>query len=197
MQLAIIDNYDSFTFNLYQLVSSLSRMAVKVFKNDSISFSQLFQMKPAAIIISPGPGHPGIKTDFGVSAEIITGAAILACPILGVCLGHQGIVHHLGGTVVRAPEIVHGKQSLIEITSSSPIFSGLEKEFRAMRYHSLVASESGLPACLQITARDKTRGLIMAVEHKKLPLYGVQFHPESIGSPNGPKIVENFLSLAS
>jgi anthranilate synthase component II len=194
MTVAIIDNYDSFTFNLYQLVGSLCKRVVKVFANDSISFAQLRKLRPSAVIISPGPGHPGNESDFGVSAEIIARIDELSCPLLGVCLGHQGIVHHLGGRVVRAPEIVHGKQSSIVVSGCSPIFQGLS-EFAAMRYHSLVAEEASLPDCLQVTARDKVRGLIMAVAHKELPLYGVQFHPESIGSPAGPAIVKNFLGL--
>lgn len=193
MPVVIIDNFDSFTYNLYQLVQALTSDTVKVFRNSEITFKELCDMKPSRVILSPGPGHPGNDSDFGVCKEVIVNSQQLRAPILGVCLGHQGIVHHLGGKVVGAPEIVHGKSSRIEITGESPLFQGLPRQFEAMRYHSLVASEDTFPGSLDVTARESAGKLVMALQHKTLPLYGVQFHPESIGTPEGKLIMENFI----
>lgn len=196
MSIMIIDNYDSFTFNLYQLVSQICRQSVSVFKNDEITLQEIKSSNPSHIIISPGPGHPGNDSDFGVCQEIIQNYSQLdGAAILGVCLGHQGIVHHMGGKVIRAPYVVHGKQSEILQVCPSPLLTRISQTFRAMRYHSLIAEEESLPACLQILARDFLTGLIMAVAHKSAPIYGIQFHPESIGTPDGRIIMENFLDL--
>ncbi|HEY9776451.1 MAG TPA: aminodeoxychorismate/anthranilate synthase component II [Planktothrix sp.] len=194
MKVVIIDNYDSFTFNLYQMLQPLADEPVEVFRNDRLSFDDVARLRADRIVLSPGPGHPANDSDFGVCKEIIVRRNELGCPVLGVCLGHQGIVQHLGGSVVGAPEIVHGKSSLIEIKAETPLFAGLTDSFEAMRYHSLVASEQGFPADLQVVARDANRALVMAIQHKKDRLYGVQFHPESIGTPCGAKILENFVS---
>lgn len=193
MAILLIDNYDSFTFNLYQLVASLTKDEVIVKRNDAITLDEILSLKPKKIILSPGPGSPEIDSDFGVCKDIIANQQKLKCPVLGVCLGHQGIAYHLGGKIARAPQIVHGKSSQIEITASSKLFEGLPQTFEAMRYHSLVALDEGLPKELIVTARDTQSQLIMAFHHKDQPFYGVQFHPESIGTPRGAQIMQNFL----
>ena len=197
MKMIIIDNYDSFTFNLYQMLVPLlpdqDRKQVEVFRNDAIDFDGLRAKRPTHVVLSPGPGHPAIAGDFGCCADVITKRKEVGCKLLGVCLGHQGIVHYLGGTVERAPEIVHGKSSQIRVETESPLFDGMGASFPAMRYHSLVAAESDFPELLTVTAREASRGLIMALEHKTEPMYGVQFHPESIGTPAGAKILRNFV----
>lgn len=193
MSILLLDNYDSFTYNLFQMVQALTSETVEVFRNDTIDFAAICERRPSRIIISPGPGHPAIPTDFGVCRSVIEQHEALKCPVLGVCLGHQGIVHYLGGNVVSAPEIVHGKSSTICVTSSSPLFEGFPPSFQAMRYHSLVADEAGFPRELEITAREAVHHLVMALQHRHKPIYGVQFHPESIGTPEGSKILRNFL----
>lgn len=200
MKIVIIDNYDSFTYNLYQMLRPLcGNGGVDVFRNDQVSVSELLERKPDGIVLSPGPGHPALETDFGVCTQIIQNRTRLDCPILGVCLGHQGIVHYLGGRIVNAPEIVHGKSSKIELTTiDSPLFKELPQHFEAMRYHSLIAAEDDtFPHCLRVTARESRHGLIMAVEHKTEPIFGVQFHPESIGTPHGERLLENFSALCN
>ncbi|MBK8191248.1 MAG: aminodeoxychorismate/anthranilate synthase component II [Vampirovibrionales bacterium] len=190
----IIDNFDSFTYNLYQMTQALTTRETLVFRNNALDFDALLALRPDRAILSPGPGHPANEKDFGVCREVVTRYEALACPVLGVCLGHQGIAHHLGGSVRRAPEIVHGKTSMIEILEPSPLFEGLPNPFEAMRYHSLVVSEDDLPTCLRIIAREVRSGLPMALCHASAPLYGVQFHPESIGTPQGGRLLENFLT---
>jgi anthranilate synthase/aminodeoxychorismate synthase-like glutamine amidotransferase len=191
----LVDNYDSFTFNLFQMLQEQTDDRVVVHRNDAISLTDVEAMAPRGIVLSPGPGHPGNPRDFGVCAEIIQNAEQLKCPVLGVCLGHQGIAHYLGGRVERAPHIVHGKTSAILTCAQSPLFDGLPKSFRAMRYHSLVVSPHNFPTDLDVTAKDENTGLIMALQHKRLPVFGLQFHPESIGTPDGKSILRNFLSL--
>jgi anthranilate synthase/aminodeoxychorismate synthase-like glutamine amidotransferase len=194
MKVLIIDNYDSFTFNLFQMVQPLVDEPVKVVRNDKITFDELLAHRPDRVILSPGPGHPANEGDFGVCKDVVLQHHRLGCPVLGVCLGHQGIVHYLGGLVVGAPLIVHGKASRIKIgPDRQGLFAGMPDTFEAMRYHSLVAAEERFPDELKVTARDSENGLIMAIAHKTKPLYGVQFHPESIGTPQGGRILENFL----
>lgn len=196
MSVVIIDNYDSFTYNLYQLIRTISTEPVVVFANNKIVFGELTAMRPRHIVLSPGPGHPANDSDFGVCKDVILRHDELKqAAVLGVCLGHQGIVHHLGGKIMRAPQIVHGKQSAVTVCSLSPLFTRVEREFVAMRYHSLVADEQFVPDSLIVTARESSRNLIMAVEHKSAPLYGIQFHPESFATPCGRTIMENFLAL--
>ncbi|MBA3858027.1 MAG: aminodeoxychorismate/anthranilate synthase component II [Cyanobacteria bacterium PR.3.49] len=202
MRAIIIDNYDSFTFNLYQMLVPLVRKLdknesadVEVFRNDAVGLDEIADLKPTHIVLSPGPGHPSVARDFGVCKEIILAQKKLGVALMGVCLGHQGIVAHLGGEVVRAQEIVHGKTSQINVETPSRIFKGIGESFEAMRYHSLVAKEDSFPCDLRITAREGKHGLIMALEHKNEPIYGVQFHPESIGTVKGSLIMENFLSV--
>ena len=205
MRTIIIDNYDSFTFNLYQMLVPLVRKLeknqsadVEVFRNDAVSLDEIIEMKATHIVLSPGPGHPSVARDFGVCKDIILSQKKLGAALLGVCLGHQGIVAHLGGEVVRASEIVHGKTSEIILeqpSNPSRIFSGIGNSFEAMRYHSLVAKEESFPTDLRVTAREQKLGLIMALEHKTEPIYGVQFHPESIGTEKGSLMMENFLAI--
>ena len=193
MKVIIIDNYDSFTFNLYQMLYGVGAREIQVFRNDQIDLSEIKNLKPDRIVLSPGPGHPAKDTDFGVCKDIIKQSIKFSCPILGVCLGHQGMVQHLGGKVIGAPHIVHGKASTIKITNISPLFDGLPDSFLAMRYHSLIADDQSFPEELMITAREEKDNLIMAIQHKTKPLYGLQFHPESIGTPLGAQILRNFI----
>ena len=192
----IIDNYDSFTYNLYQMLQEETDAPVEVCRNDAVSLEELLAKKPLAIVLSPGPGHPGVPGDFGVCADIITHQEQLDCPVMGVCLGHQGIAHHLGGKVTSAPEIVHGESRMIAYALDSPLFQGLTQPFEAMRYHSLLVDAESLPASLKITAWDVENGLPMAIQHIERPLYGIQFHPESVGTPQGRQILRNFLKHA-
>ena len=184
----IIDNYDSFTFNLYQYVGTLNS-DVKVYRNDALSVKEIAELNPQRIILSPGPGYP---EDTGVCEEILKELPGL-CPILGVCLGHQAIGEVFGGRVVLAPELVHGKQSLIKADTACKLFKGLPQEIEAARYHSLIVEKESLPECLKITAQTAD-GEIMALKHRDYEIYGVQFHPESVMTPDGMKILANFLS---
>lgn len=193
MKVIIIDNYDSFTFNLFQMLQPLVDEPIEVFRNDEIDFAAVKEKNPQRVVLSPGPGHPAKPEDFGVCSEIILNRHKLGASVLGVCLGHQGIVHYLGGQVIAAAEIVHGKTSKIDITYDSPLFDGLPRQFEAMRYHSLVASEEGFPTNLKVTARESLKGLVMGLQHASEPIYGVQFHPESIGTPEGETMLRNFI----
>ncbi len=193
MSLVIIDNYDSFTFNLFQMLQPLVSEPIKVFRNDEITFEELRKLHPDHVVMSPGPGHPGNDSDFGVCKDVILNRKKLNAAILGVCLGHQGIVHHLGGKVIRAPQIIHGKTSKIKVKSKSPLFDGIDDEFEAMRYHSLIADPTTVPDEITVTAQENEKGLVMALQHKTDRLYGVQFHPESIGTPQGQKMLRNFV----
>lgn len=192
MKTLILDNYDSFTYNLFQCVAKFGGEPV-VKKNNEISLSEIERGKFSHIIISPGPGIPSKKKDFGICSKVIKKFSG-KIPILGVCLGHQGIVHVFGGKIVAAPLPVHGKKSGIEIPDRSGIFARLPRHIKVMRYHSLVAQQKGFPRELIVTARTVEDNLIMAFRHKKYPLWGVQFHPESYETPHGEKIIENFLA---
>ena len=186
----LIDNYDSFSYNLYQLAGSLYP-DIRVVRNDAYTAEELESMNPEAILISPGPGRP---EDAGVSIDAIRHFAGKV-PILGVCLGHQAICKCYGATVSYAKELVHGKAYDVTLDTESPLFHDMPTTIRAARYHSLAAVESTMPECLRITARTKD-GEIMAVEHRDYPIYGLQFHPESIMTPEGHKILENFFAIA-
>lgn len=186
----LVDNYDSFSYNLYQLVGA-ARPDVRVIRNDAMSVAELAAAKPEAIILSPGPGRPA---DAGICEEVVRELSGQV-PILGVCLGHQAIVEALGGTVGYAKELMHGKSSAIEIAPESRLLANLGENVRVARYHSLAADADSLPACLVVTARDAD-GEVMAVEHTTQPTFGVQFHPESIMTPTGKQMIENFLALA-
>jgi len=187
--LLVIDNYDSFTYNLVQFLGELGA-EMEVRRNDEVSIDEIENdLKPEKILISPGPGTPD---DAGVSLEVLEKFGE-KMPILGVCLGHQAIGQIFGGKVIRAPEPVHGKP--VEIChDGKTVFSGLTYRFRAARYHSLVVERESLPDCLEISATSPD-GLIMALRHKTLKIEGVQFHPESILTKEGKKLLQNFLNL--
>ena len=186
--LLVIDNYDSFTFNLVQYFGQLG-VAMRVFRNDELSAAEAEQLNPERVLISPGPCTP---TDAGVSLDIIKTFAGKK-PILGVCLGHQSIGQQFGGKVIRAPRQMHGKLSPIQHRGTD-IFQHLPSPFTATRYHSLLVERSSLPNCLEITA-ETAEGEIMGLRHKQFPVYGVQFHPESIATEGGMQILKNFLTL--
>jgi anthranilate synthase component 2 len=185
----LIDNYDSFTYNLFHYLGELGE-PVKVIRNDRISAAEAMKLRPDSIVLSPGPCDPDKA---GVCLELIRTAAG-SIPILGVCLGHQAIGQAFGGRIVRAPEPMHGKLSRIHHTGKS-VFRGLEDGFLATRYHSLVVDRASLPDTLEITAETED-GVIMGLAHKRLPVHGVQFHPESIASEHGHRLLKNFLELA-
>lgn len=187
--LLLIDNYDSFTYNLFHYLGELGAEVV-VKRNDELTASEAIAMKPEAIVLSPGPCDPDRA---GICLELIEkgGAEV---PILGVCLGHQAIGQAYGGKVVRAPEPMHGKLSRIHHTGKS-VFRGLNNDFEATRYHSLTIAPDSMPRDLEVTATSSD-GVIMGVMHKRLPVHGVQFHPESIASENGHAMLQNFLTIA-
>jgi anthranilate synthase component II len=184
--LLMIDNYDSFTYNLVQYFGELDQ-DVRVFRNDEITLDQIAALKPAQIVVSPGPCTPN---EAGVSVPLITRFAG-EIPILGVCLGHQSIGQAFGGKIVHAKQLMHGKTSAIQHTGAG-VFHGLPQSFLATRYHSLVIERASLPECLEVTAWTDD-GEIMGVRHKRLPVEGVQFHPESILTEHGHKLLRNFL----
>ena len=186
----VIDNYDSFTYNLVQYIGTINP-DVKVIRNDQFELDEIEEWHPTHIVISPGPGRP---EDAGNSIEVIRkyGQSI---PTLGVCLGHQAITVAYGGKVVHSSEIVHGKTADIQ-QNGSGLFNGMNGSFIATRYHSLVAERETLPTELKITAELKN-GLIMGIEHLSYPVFGVQFHPESIATENGMQIIQNFLEIKS
>jgi anthranilate synthase/aminodeoxychorismate synthase-like glutamine amidotransferase len=185
----VIDNYDSFTFNLVQYLGELGQ-ELRVWRNDEITVADIERLDPERLVISPGPGRP---EDAGIIIEAIRRLAG-RMPILGVCLGHQAMGAAFGGSVVRAPEIMHGKVSPI-FHDGRTIFRGIDNPFLATRYHSLVVSAADLPDCLEVSARTED-GVIMGVRHRQLPLEGVQFHPESILTTAGKALLANFLSPA-
>jgi anthranilate synthase/aminodeoxychorismate synthase-like glutamine amidotransferase len=183
----VVDNYDSFTYNLVQYLGELGA-TVSVLRNDQTTVEALAAARPDHIVVSPGPGRP---EDAGITMDVIRRMG-QTTPILGVCLGHQAIGAVFGGSVVRAPVPMHGKTSVIEHTGRS-VFRGIEGSFLASRYHSLVIAEAGFPADLEITARTAGDGIIMGVKHREWPVHGVQFHPESILTSEGRRILRNFL----
>ena len=191
--LLVLDNYDSFTYNLVQYAGELGAEPV-VFRNDALSPEDALELRPRAIIISPGPGTP---RDAGISIPLIRAAAGKV-PILGVCLGHQAIGEAFGGEVVRADRLMHGKTTWVHHTGHA-LFEGIASPLEVMRYHSLVVSPNRLPASLEVTAwsNDRPAGQeIMAICHRELPVFGVQFHPESVATSAGKRLLANFLSLA-
>lgn len=183
----LIDNYDSFSYNLFQLAGFLNP-DIQVVRNDAVNIDNIKSMHPDAIILSPGPGRP---EDAGICMEVVEklGGQI---PILGICLGHQAICSAYGGTVSYAKELMHGKQSQVKLDLTCPLFQGLPETIPVARYHSLALLEETLPENLTITART-TDGEVMAVQHKKYAVYGLQFHPESILTPDGKMILKNFI----
>ncbi|MDB5373781.1 MAG: Anthranilate synthase component 2 [Belnapia sp.] len=186
----LIDNYDSFTFNLYHFLGDLG-VEVEVRRNDRITSQEALAMRPDGIVLSPGPCTPN---EAGICLPLIGAAASAGMPLLGVCLGHQAIGQAFGGTVIRAPQPVHGKVWDVHHRGTD-VFAGLPDPFRATRYHSLVVRRSDLPEVLEATAWTED-GLIMGLAHRSLPIWGVQFHPESIASQHGHDLLRNFLTLA-
>lgn len=188
----LIDNYDSFSYNLVQLIGSIlsGKEDIKVIRNDEMTVEDIKKLNPSHIILSPGPGRP---IDAGICEEAVKELKG-RFPILGVCLGHQGICEAFGGVITYASSLMHGKQSPVKVDTSSPLFKGLEEEVLVGRYHSLAAEQNSLPAELTVIAK-ASDGDIMAVKHKDYEIYGVQFHPESFLTPEGRVIMENFLSI--
>ncbi len=184
----IIDNYDSFTFNIFHYISEFNEK-IKIFRNDEISIKTIEKINPKAIVISPGPGNPD---DAGISVNLVK-KIYKRIPILGICLGHQVIGKAFGGKISIAPEIMHGKISKID-HNNHLLFKGVNKNFNATRYHSLIIENKSFPKDLNIIAKSEKK-LIMGIEHKKYKVYGLQFHPESIGTDIGKKIFYNFLKI--
>lgn len=184
----LIDNYDSFTYNLVHYLSALGA-TVEVIRNDAKSAKDMLGMKPAGIVISPGPATPN---EAGVCLELLS-LNQGRIPLFGVCLGHQSIGQAYGGTVVRAPQVMHGKTSAVTHTGKG-VFRGIPSPFTATRYHSLIVERASLPDCLEITA-ETADGIIMGLQHRTQPVFGVQFHPESIASEHGHDLLKNFLEL--
>ncbi len=185
----LIDNYDSFSYNLYQLAGSVSR-DIKVIRNDELSIDEIDSLKPSHIILSPGPGRP---VRAGVCEDVVKELGG-KYPILGVCLGHQAICEALGGKIVHAQRLMHGKSSVVDIDTGSRIFAGLKIRERVARYHSLIAESVSVPDCLSVIS-SSDEGEIMAVEHRSLDIFGLQFHPESILTDSGEIMMRNFLSI--
>lgn len=187
--IVLVDNYDSFSYNLYQMLGEMDRH-IAVVRNDEKTVSEIEAMHPDYLVISPGPGRPA---DAGICEEAILHFAGKV-PILGVCLGHQAICEVFGGEVTYADHLMHGKQSIVHLDTQSPIFAGLGETTKVGRYHSLIAKRDNLPDCLQVIAETDQKE-IMAVSHRDYPIYGLQFHPESILTPDGRQMMENFLNI--
>jgi len=190
VRMLLIDNYDSFTYNLVQAFAAQGA-AVMVYRNDAISVAEALALEVTHLVISPGPGRP---EDAGVSLQMIAAYADKV-PVLGVCLGHQCLVHHFGGDIVRAERLMHGKTSMAKHDGKT-IFDGLPEPFEVGRYHSLCAEHDALPDELELTAETE-RGEVMGVRHKSLPLEGVQFHPESVLTPEGDQLMANFMRMTT
>lgn len=185
----LIDNYDSFSYNLYQLIGEINP-DIKVIRNDEMTVAQIKKLAPEYIILSPGPKAP---KDAGVCMDVAKELGGVS-KILGVCLGHQSICEAFGATVSYAKELMHGKQSICTVGNTSPIFKKMDEKFPVARYHSLSAVESTMPDCLEIIGRTDDNE-IMAVQHREYDIYGLQFHPESIMTPDGKTILRNFLEI--
>jgi anthranilate synthase/aminodeoxychorismate synthase-like glutamine amidotransferase len=189
-RVVIVDNYDSYAYNLFQRIGEITGIPAKVVRNDETSLKEIRALEPTHIVISPGPGNPENPDYFGVCLEVIRelGQTI---PLLGVCLGHQGIGYAFGGRVVRAPKAMHGKTSSLK-HNERRVFKDVANPCTVMRYHSLMVEKSTFPSELRITATTDD-GVIMGLEHERFPIWGVQFHPESIGTPSGIRMIQNFL----
>jgi anthranilate synthase/aminodeoxychorismate synthase-like glutamine amidotransferase len=190
VRVLLVDNYDSFVYNLVQELGEIGADPV-VYRNDAIDVAGIRAERPDAIVISPGPGRPD---DAGISLEVV-GELAGEIPMLGVCLGHQCVGQAFGGRIVRAPTLMHGKTSMVS-HDKKDLFSDLPNPFTATRYHSLVVDRTSVPRCLEVTATDP-EGVIMGLRHRELAVEGVQFHPESVLTPSGPKLLENFLAFAA
>jgi len=190
MKILVIDNYDSFVYNIVQYIGELGAEPI-VYRNNEITPEIVQELNPAGIIISPGPGNVKNPRDSGNFLDIIKN---INKPILGVCLGHQGIAYAFGGKIKQSSEIMHGKASVIKHNCEG-IFKNIKNPINGMRYHSFVVDEETFPDCLKITARTTEEKEIFGLEHKTLPIFGIQFHPESIGTEDGKKILQNFLEV--
>ena len=190
MKVLVIDNYDSFVYNLVQYIGELGAETI-VYRNNQVNLKQLAELKPDRIVISPGPGTPEDTRYFGVCTEILQHVSC-EVPTLGVCLGHQGIIYAFGGKVVSAKKLMHGKTSKIKHDGKG-LFKGVHNPFTATRYHSLAGEKYSIPPCLEVTAESIDDGEVMGVRHAKYPIEGVQFHPESILCEDGKLIIKNFL----
>ncbi len=190
MKVLVIDNYDSFVYNLVQYIGEQGAETI-VYRNDQTSLQALAKLKPDRIVISPGPGTPEDEKYFGVCTSILQSMS-QTIPTLGVCLGHQGIIHAYGGRIVHAKKLMHGKTCTIKHDQKG-LFKGVRNPFSATRYHSLAGERDSIPACLEVTAEAIDDGEIMGIRHVKYPIYGVQFHPESILCEDGKIIIRNFL----
>lgn len=185
----LIDNYDSFSYNVYQLIGSVEP-DIRVIRNDDCTVEEIEHMQPEAIILSPGPGRP---SQAGICIEVIRRLGEKV-PMLGICLGHQAICEACGATVSYAAELMHGKQKKIRKVGESALFAGLPEYFDAARYHSLAVKKDTLPDCLRVTAVAED-GEVMAVEHREYPVFGLQFHPESVMTPQGKTMIDNFMRI--
>lgn len=185
----LIDNYDSFSYNVYQLIGSIDP-DIRVIRNDELTVEEIEALAPEAIVLSPGPGRP---EDAGVCCEVVRKLGS-RFKILGICLGHQAICQVYGASITYAEKLMHGKQSEVFTKEGNRLFLGMGDSFPAARYHSLAADKSTMPDCLMVTAQTAD-GEIMAVEHREYPVFGVQFHPESVLTPDGKTIIENFMKL--
>jgi anthranilate synthase component II len=192
LRILVIDNYDSFVYNIAQILGKLDAQAI-VQRNDKLSSASVLEMNPDGIIISPGPGHPADRRYFGNCTDIIVNLGPRT-PILGICLGHEGIVNAFGGKIINAKKVRHGKTSPIEYKSSE-LFENITNPFKATRYNSLVADPKNIPNCLEVTARALDDSEVMGVRHKQYQIEGVQFHPESVLTAFGPKILQNFMNM--
>jgi anthranilate synthase component II len=186
----LIDNYDSFTYNLYHFLGEQGA-ELEVVRNDEITVEEVLAKKPEGVILSPGPCTPN---EAGICLEMVKAAAEQTLPLLGVCLGHQSIGQAFGGNVIRAQELMHGKTSSISHNDKG-LFAGLSSPLTVTRYHSLIVERQSMPDCLEVTAEIDS-GMVMAMQHKELPIHGVQFHPESIASESGKAMLKNFIDLA-
>jgi anthranilate synthase/aminodeoxychorismate synthase-like glutamine amidotransferase len=187
----VLDSYDSFVYNLVQYLGELGADPL-VYRNDALTVDEALALEPDAVLLSPGPGRP---EDAGILCAAVSAFGARGVPVLGVCLGHQGTGQVYGATVVRAPQLMHGKTSLIR-HSGQGVFAGLESPLEATRYHSLTLDPASVPACLEVTA-ETDDGIIMGIRHRELPVEGVQFHPESILTAAGHDLLRNFLAYAS
>jgi anthranilate synthase component 2 len=193
VKILVMDNYDSFVYNIAQLLGERNAHP-HVIRNNMITLNSIRKMDPDAVIISPGPGHPGNPKYFGICNSIITDLGP-TMPVLGICLGNQGIAYAFGGKIINAKSVTHGKTSLIKHNNKSELYDNISNPFVATRYHSLVADSRKLPGCLEVTSVSMDDQEIMGLRHKKYAIEGVQFHPESILTSEGPKILLNFLSM--
>ena len=186
----LIDNYDSFSYNLYQLIGELNP-DIRVIRNDEMTVEEVRALNPERIVISPGPGRP---ENAGIICQLAQSAS-REIPTLGVCLGHQAICMAYGAVVTYAPRLMHGKQSTVTLDASCPLFKGVDEQSKVARYHSLAVDQDTIPNVLKITATANDDGAVMAIQHVQYPIYGVQFHPESILTPQGKQMLSNFLQL--